>query len=69
MNQDSAESAMPSSARVGREYLVVHGVERRRQVEEDERDEALAARRDSGGTEGLCHREEGCLSGVRSLET
>ena len=33
MSQDSAESAMPSSARVVR--MVVHGVERRRQVEEN----------------------------------
>ena len=48
----------------GKEDLVVHGVECRGQVEENEnRREGQG----SGSTELLCPREEGRLSGVSSL--
>ena len=50
MNQDSAESAMPSSARVARRiwwFTVSNTADRSRRMGTDERDEALAAWRDS----------------------
>ena len=62
MNQDSAESAMPSSARVARRiwwFMVSNAADRERRMRTDEMDEAPA----------LAHCEEGCLSGVCSFET
>ena len=50
MNQERADSAMPSSARVARRIWWLTGsnaVDRLRRMRTDERDEALAARRDS----------------------
>ena len=49
MNQERADSAMPSSARVARRnwwFTVSNAVDRLRRMSSDERDEALAARRD-----------------------
>ena len=46
MNKDSAESAMPSSARVARRiwwFTVSNAADRSRRMKTDERDEALAA--------------------------
>ena len=50
MNQDKADSAMPSSARVARRiewFTVSNAADRSRRMRTDERDEVLAARRDS----------------------
>ena len=50
MNQDSAESAMSCSARVARSiwwFTVSNATDRSRRMTTAERDEALAARRDS----------------------
>ena len=50
MNQDSAESAMASSARVARRiwwFTVSNAADRSRRMRTDERDEALAAWRDT----------------------
>ena len=50
MNQERADSAMPSSARVARRiwwFTVSNAADRSRRMRTDERDEALAARRDS----------------------
>ena len=50
MNQDKADSAMPSLARVARRiewFTVSNAADRSRRMNTDERDEALAARRDS----------------------
>ena len=54
MNQDKADSAMPSTARVGEEDLVVHVLNAAdRRMRTNERD----------CTEGFSHREESRLSG------
>ena len=50
MNQERADSAMSSSARVARRiwwFTVSNTADRSRRMRTDERDEALAARRDS----------------------
>ena len=50
VNQERADSAMPSSARVARRiwwFTVSNAADRSRRMRTDERDEALAARRDS----------------------
>ena len=50
MNQERADSAIPSSARVARRiwwFTVSNAADRSSRMRTDERDEALAARRDS----------------------
>ena len=50
MNQGRADSAMPSSERVARRiwwFTMSNAADRSRRMRTDERDEALAARRDS----------------------